>query len=41
MALLSARAELARQIGLELAPGFSTSNGGLRVRLLTGDVPAA
>ncbi len=40
VALLSARAELARQTALELTTGFSTTNGGLRVRLLTGMVPA-
>jgi putative N6-adenine-specific DNA methylase len=41
VALLPARAELTRQVGLELRAGFSTGNGGLRVRLLTGDVPPA
>ncbi len=39
VALLSARTELARQTGLELTTAFSTTNGGLRVRLLTGTVP--
>jgi putative N6-adenine-specific DNA methylase len=41
VALLSARAELARETGLELSAAFSTTHGGLRVRLLTGTVPAA
>jgi 23S rRNA G2445 N2-methylase RlmL len=39
VALLSARTELARQTGLDLTTAFSTTNGGLRVRLLTGTVP--
>jgi putative N6-adenine-specific DNA methylase len=41
VALLSARAELAAQTGLDLATALSTTNGGLRVRVLTGTVPAA
>ena len=41
VAMLSARAELAAQTGLGLTAAFSTSNGGLRVGLLTGVVPAA
>ena len=41
VALLSARAELAAQTGLDLSTALSTTNGGIRVRLLTGSVPAA
>jgi hypothetical protein len=41
VALLSARAELAAQTKLDLSTALSTTNGGLRVRLLTGSVPAA
>lgn len=41
VALLSARAELAAQTGLQLSTALSTTNGGIRVRLLTGNVPAA
>lgn len=41
VALLSARAELTAQTGLDLSTALSTTNGGLRVRLLTGTVPAA
>lgn len=40
VALLSARAELAAQTGLDLSTALSTTNGGIRVRLLTGSVPA-
>jgi hypothetical protein len=32
---------LTMQIGLELVSALSTTNGGIRVRLLTGTVPAA
>jgi len=38
VALLSTHAELERQTGLELAPAFSTENGGIRVRLMCGVV---
>lgn len=38
LALLSAHAELDRQIGLELEPAFVTDNGGIRVRLMLGIV---
>jgi putative N6-adenine-specific DNA methylase len=41
LVLLSARDELARQLGLELKPVFRTSNGGLRVKLLHSSVPPA
>jgi putative N6-adenine-specific DNA methylase len=41
VALLSAHAELERQTGLGLAPVFGTANGGIRVRLVRGAVPAA
>jgi putative N6-adenine-specific DNA methylase len=41
VALLSARAELAAQAKLDLSTALSTTNGGIRVRLLTGGVPAA
>lgn len=41
VALLSARAELAGQTKLDLSTALSTTNGGIRVRLLTGSVPAA
>lgn len=41
VALLSARVELAAQLGLDLSTALTTTNGGLRVRLLTGAVPAA
>jgi len=41
VALLSARSELAAQTGLDLSTALSTTNGGIRVRLLTGSVPAA
>lgn len=39
LALLSAHAELERQIALPLEPRFETLNGGIRVRLVQGLVP--
>jgi 23S rRNA G2445 N2-methylase RlmL len=40
VSFLSARAELATHIGLDLVSALSTTNGGIRVRL-RGTVPAA
>ena len=40
VALLSARDELARQTKLDLRPLLGTTNGGIRVKLLEGTVPA-
>jgi len=40
IAFLSAHAELERQTGLPLEPRFATLNGGIRVRLVQGTVPA-
>ncbi|MBA2458045.1 MAG: hypothetical protein H0V43_03700 [Gemmatimonadales bacterium] len=40
IAFLSAHAELERQTGLPLEPRFATLNGGIRVRLVQGTIPA-
>jgi putative N6-adenine-specific DNA methylase len=41
VAFLAAQPELERQTGLERAVRFTTENGGIRVRLVQGRVPAA
>jgi putative N6-adenine-specific DNA methylase len=41
VAFLGAHRELERQTGLVLAPRFATENGGIRVRLVQGRVPAS
>jgi len=39
VSLLSADRKLERMVGIPLEPRFSTRNGGIPVRLVTGDVP--
>jgi hypothetical protein len=41
VAFLAAQPEFERQTGLERAVRFTTENGGIRVRLVQGRVPAA